>query len=178
MSSTQLWRSTTKQKMIDALGGKCVCCGYNKCNTALEFHHLNPKEKEFTFSMALASPKSWILLVEELRKCALLCANCHREVHLGITEVENKQYFNEEYTEYYTKIEMDECPICLKLKPVHNKTCSYTCAGKLRSKLDWNYIDLPSLLETYKNPEQVGKFLGVSGSAVRKRIKKVSQHTC
>ena len=174
MNSTQVWRSTTKQRMIDSLGGKCSCCGYSKCNSALEFHHLNPSEKEFSFSAALASPKAWNLLVIELKKCILLCANCHREVHAGIIEVDIKQYFNEEYAEYIFKAEMDECPICSKLKPASNKTCSPTCAGKLRGKLDWSSIDLPHLLTIYKNPEQVGKFLDVSGAAVRKQLKKIS----
>lgn len=172
MSKTQIWRINTKQRMIDALGGKCSCCGYNKCNSALEFHHLNPSEKEFGFSAALVRPKAWNLLVVELRKCVLLCANCHREVHSGITKVENKQYFNEEYAEYAVKIEMDECKVCSSLKPISNKTCSPACAGKLRGKINWSLIDLRQLLETYKNPEQIGKFLGVSGASVRKQLKK------
>jgi hypothetical protein len=31
-------------------GGECSICGYNKCVAALEFHHLNPSEKDFTIS--------------------------------------------------------------------------------------------------------------------------------
>jgi hypothetical protein len=33
--------------MIEYKGGCCVRCGYDKYQGALEFHHLNPKEKDF-----------------------------------------------------------------------------------------------------------------------------------
>ena len=36
------WRKRTKQKIIDAMGGCCQICGYNKCNAALELHHIDP----------------------------------------------------------------------------------------------------------------------------------------
>lgn len=72
-------RQIVKQQSIDYLGGKCSKCGYNKCIAALEFHHINPNEKDidyanykWTFSDKLKS---------ELDKCVLLCANCHREEH-------------------------------------------------------------------------------------------------
>ena len=41
-----------KQQCIDWKGGKCVCCGYNKCNNALDFHHLDPNKKEFNIAQA------------------------------------------------------------------------------------------------------------------------------
>lgn len=158
--------------MVDAFGGKCICCGYDKCNSALEFHHINPEEKDFSFGAAMASPKAWSSLVVELRKCVLLCSNCHREVHAGLKEIESKNYFNEEYAEYRIKVNMDSCPVCSKLKPINNRTCSLRCAGKLRSKINWEEVNLSELLVLYKNPEQVGKFLNVSGAAVRKQLKK------
>lgn len=33
----------TKEKLIEYKGGKCQVCGYNKCASALEFHHLHRK---------------------------------------------------------------------------------------------------------------------------------------
>jgi len=36
-----------KEKAIELLGSKCSICSYSRCVYALEFHHLNPKEKEF-----------------------------------------------------------------------------------------------------------------------------------
>ncbi len=43
-------RKEVKRRIIYVLGGKCQCCGYDKCEEALEVHHLNPDEKELTFS--------------------------------------------------------------------------------------------------------------------------------
>lgn len=64
------------------MGEKCQCCGYNKCITALEFHHLNPTEKDFSFCSN--TNRSWSDTRKELQKCILVCANCHREIHFGL----------------------------------------------------------------------------------------------
>ena len=37
-----------KYEAVLARGGKCEICGYNKNLSALEFHHKDPSEKEFT----------------------------------------------------------------------------------------------------------------------------------
>lgn len=73
------FRKKNKEKGIEYKGGKCEICGYNKCNSALEFHHIDPTNKSFTPSknMNLA----WEKLKLELDKCILVCANCHREIH-------------------------------------------------------------------------------------------------
>lgn len=64
-------------------GGKCQVCGYNKCVGALEFHHINSEEKDFGVS-AKGYTRSWDKVREEIDKCVLVCANCHREIHAGI----------------------------------------------------------------------------------------------
>ena len=69
-----------KEKCIEYKGGKCTSCGYNKCIAALEFHHRDPSTKKFSIV------KAWTKgfkreVIEELEKCELLCANCHREAH-------------------------------------------------------------------------------------------------
>jgi transposase len=69
-----------KNEMIQYKGGKCEMCGYNKYSGALEFHHLNPSEKEFNLSN-LKSYKFDEVIKNELDKCSLLCSNCHREIH-------------------------------------------------------------------------------------------------
>ena len=68
-----------KIKAVEYKGGKCEICGYNKVLEALEFHHIDPTQKEFTISAGVN--KSWISIQPELDKCMLLCANCHREIH-------------------------------------------------------------------------------------------------
>jgi 5-methylcytosine-specific restriction endonuclease McrA len=67
-------------------GNKCAICGYNKCSKALTFHHLDPKEKSFGLSER-GLTRSWEKIKKEIDKCVLLCANCHTEVHAGITKL-------------------------------------------------------------------------------------------
>ena len=44
------YRKKIKQKAVDYKGGKCEICGYNFCNRALVFHHLDESKKDFTIS--------------------------------------------------------------------------------------------------------------------------------
>jgi hypothetical protein len=46
--AVKTWRNKTKTRMVEAMGGKCAECGYNRCNDALEFHHIDPNGKDFT----------------------------------------------------------------------------------------------------------------------------------
>lgn len=61
------------------LGG-CKICGYNKCLEALEFHHIDPKQKDGNISRITNVDR----LNKEIDKCVLLCSNCHREFHAGM----------------------------------------------------------------------------------------------
>lgn len=72
-------RLDLKERAVAYLGGRCNICGYDKCPSAFDFHHIDPTEKDFVIS----SKTSWEAIEPELRKCVLLCANCHREVHAG-----------------------------------------------------------------------------------------------
>jgi hypothetical protein len=66
-------------------GGKCSICGYNKCMQALEFHHLDPNQKDIGVSTNLST--NFDKLKKEVEKCILVCANCHREIHSGLVNV-------------------------------------------------------------------------------------------
>lgn len=66
-----------KRRVIEHLGGKCTRCGYNKCHGALELHHHADKSSDWTILRNFG----WDRILKELKKCILLCANCHREVH-------------------------------------------------------------------------------------------------
>jgi hypothetical protein len=74
-------RRELRQQAVDYLGGKCEICGYTGFPSAFDFHHLDPRIKDFNISDRLASLE---VLKEELDKCALLCCRCHREVHEGL----------------------------------------------------------------------------------------------
>lgn len=70
-----------KLEAISMKGGKCEKCRYDKNISALDFHHLNPEEKDFQLDLRHFSNNNLDKLKLELDKCQLLCANCHREVH-------------------------------------------------------------------------------------------------
>ena len=72
-----------KRLLIEYKGGKCEQCGYNKCDGALQFHHIDPKEKDFTISQVNLNDTNFSIdkIIEEVNKCQLLCANCHAEIH-------------------------------------------------------------------------------------------------
>lgn len=57
----------------------CSQCGYNRCASALEFHHPDPNTKEYSVRSLMTRSRKKIK--EEMRKCILLCANCHKEHH-------------------------------------------------------------------------------------------------
>lgn len=67
-------------------GGKCMICGYNRCPDALDFHHTDPRKKEFGLAVG-GLTRSWDKIKKEIDKCVLICANCHREVHAGISQL-------------------------------------------------------------------------------------------
>lgn len=76
-----------KAECVMYKGGECEKCGYKKCFGALEFHHRNPKEKEFSICKKYSSRKLTDKIKKELDKCEILCGNCHREEHQKIREV-------------------------------------------------------------------------------------------
>lgn len=73
-------RKRVKEELIAYKGGKCEICGYDKCIAALDFHHINPEEKDFAISNSNIY-KNIEALKQEVDKCMLVCANCHRELH-------------------------------------------------------------------------------------------------
>lgn len=171
--SVKKWRKATKERIVASMGGKCQICGYSKCHEALELHHINPEEKEFQLGKIMANPISWDRIVVELRKCIMLCANCHREVHNDSANIpETYQTFSELYANYKQPIEDDNCPCCGKRKNIKNKFCSLSCAGKNKNKIDWKSVDLISLV-AQNGYAATGRLLGVTGAAVKKQYKKL-----
>ena len=90
----QLTRGMFLAKIKETRGGKCVRCGYNKCLKALEFHHLDPSQKDFTISNDHFRLEE---TVNESKKCILICSNCHKELHdnmWSIDELQKKEEVN------------------------------------------------------------------------------------
>lgn len=75
-------RKKRKERMdlaISILGGKCHKCENVFDNCQYDFHHVDPSEKDFTVSEGILLGKDRFF--NEIKKCILLCANCHRLEH-------------------------------------------------------------------------------------------------
>ncbi len=79
-------RRKIKVMSIEYKGGKCQICAYDKYQGALDLHHINPATKSFGIADK-GYTRSWERVRAELDKCILVCANCHREVEAGITQL-------------------------------------------------------------------------------------------
>lgn len=188
------WRLRTKWMMVTSMGSKCVVCGYQKCTRALNFHHLNPKEKEFSFGGIRARPKDWKEIEKELKKCILVCANCHMEIEEGVVDASK---FKSTYDSSLIIIEdktldrnfgLKKCVVCddtFRPKNGRQKACTMKCKqyvatikrnfGKRarKTKIDWPlYSSLMKMISLYGYSE-TGRKLGVSDNAIRKRLNKI-----
>jgi 5-methylcytosine-specific restriction endonuclease McrA len=79
-------RRRLKLRLIQEAGGRCQLCGYDRYAGALQFHHLDPAEKEFALSTR-GIARSLSKARAEARKCVLLCATCHAEVEAGLASL-------------------------------------------------------------------------------------------
>jgi hypothetical protein len=61
----------------------CKVCGENHIST-LDFHHTDPNEKEYGIAVMARTGFSFKRIIEEINKCEVLCANCHRKLHYNI----------------------------------------------------------------------------------------------
>lgn len=171
-----------KYEAVLVRGGKCEKCGYNHNIAALEFHHLNPDEKEFQIDMRHFSNSSIEKLQKELDKCILLCANCHREEHNSdlelsnipeiIKSADNKKSFNNQ--DKYGNI----CPVCGNRFPKSSGKiyCSNECRDSVRYA---NYPNIEEVEQKYKelhNWEKVAESFGLTRKVIqgiRKRAEKL-----
>ena len=166
-------RRRYKNRIIQAMGGKCQCCGYDKYDGALELHHINPDEKEF--SICDKTYIAWEKIEEELKKCILVCANCQREIE---AELIDKSLLSSSFDKIKYDIIQQEinnikigqkkyCPDCGKeitLRAERCPECSYkavrVCERPSRDELK-EKIRTMSFLE-------IGRQYGVSDNGIRR----------
>lgn len=155
-----------KRKVIELMGGKCSRCGYCRNYAALEFHHLDPSKKEINIS-GNGLKGSWKRLIVELKKCVLVCSNCHREEHnpdmfsLPESEIEINRIMNIELKS------TGRCPTC-QTEVFGTKYCSHACSCDSRRKVKRpGREELEELIRTTPFT-RIGEKYGVSDTAIRK----------
>jgi 5-methylcytosine-specific restriction endonuclease McrA len=81
------WRKKIREQYQDYKKTlSCLVCGENE-PACLDFHHTNPSEKEMAVREILNKNRSFARLMEEVKKCVVLCSNCHRKFHAGIIKL-------------------------------------------------------------------------------------------
>lgn len=169
------WRIKNKIKCVEYKGGCCSICGYNKCLSSLDFHHLDKTKKEFAIS-ANGNCRAWEKFKTELDKCIILCKNCHSEIHsqeYDNVKKEKRERIGDELEVEKPKVKKkyQNCIICKKENISNKLYCSVECSGKSRRK-----VERPSLEQLNKDLEEmsivkIGKKYGVSDNAIRKWLK-------
>jgi predicted HNH restriction endonuclease len=80
IAANQVVRARGKEKWDLYKGSlKCARCPEKHIAT-LDFHHINPTEKEYNVSKLVAN-RMYTKAYKEIKKCIVLCANCHRKLH-------------------------------------------------------------------------------------------------
>lgn len=165
-------RQNLKRRLLYVMGEKCCICGYNKCTSALEFHHLKPEEKDF--SIASNTNLAYEKCAEEIKKCILVCANCHREIHEKLIDVSQYSCFDEnKHLEILEELKQLKgstyhyCKNCGKIIDRKSERCP-EC-----NSLNQRIVERPSreiLKEKIRNLPftQIAKEYGVTDNAIRK----------
>ncbi len=93
-------RRKVKKLLIEYKGGKCIICGYDKCDNALSFHHVDPTKKDFTIGKMRKYTYNFELIKKEVDKCVLVCTRCHIEIHANYINLSDyidvSEYFSKE----------------------------------------------------------------------------------
>lgn len=133
------------------LGGRCEDCGETS-PVKLDFHHLDRRKKDIGICQ-LTQHATWAAIKKELRKCILLCRNCHVDRHFE--ESGNKALFQQCFSEIKRKAkELDKIS---------------------RPRLDWERIY--ALLKEGKTLIQIAHLLHKDVSTIREIAFRLQQRT-
>lgn len=181
-------RRAAKRAGVALLGGKCLKCG-EKRPYVLAFHHLDKNQKDNTPSRYIANSQ-FEQYFEEIKKCCLLCNNCHSEFHyfeandnitietyLGqtIQEIEQQNQDSDINRKYSLKTKIvkkcSQCGIELALNAKTN-LCHQCASIKQRTVVRPTKDELFQYLTEIKgNFTKAGQNYKVTDNAVRKWCK-------
>ena len=160
-----------KRRSVELMGGCCSICGYKKNLASLHFHHIDPLKKDVSWNKLRL--RKWSSIVKELKKCMLICANCHGELHSPETNliIESQGHDNIHINTKNLIFQTGICPSCNT--PVYGtKYCSIKCAKIGNRKVERpSKDDLKNLLSDMSYCA-IGRKYGVSDNAIRKWAKK------
>lgn len=90
--SKQSEQRNSIKEYIDSLKDKCVNCTESDIS-CLDFHHIIGEEKDNSLSNAIKNKWGKKRIEEEIKKCVVLCSNCHRKLHYyNLSLKELKEY--------------------------------------------------------------------------------------
>ena len=171
--NVKAWRRRTKSRLVEAFGNKCCMCGQKYEDELYDFHHIDPTNKKFSMGSRRGSCISWERIVEEVKKCVMVCSNCHRLLHNGYASIpKNSTRFDEKY-DTYEALKNKQCKVC-KIAIEETKTvCSRSCAAKLTGSIDWGNINLTKLYEKFDGSlYKLADHLHISHGSIWKRWQK------
>jgi hypothetical protein len=178
-------RKFLKFKCVNIKGSKCSKCGYDRNYAALEFHHAKDDKM---FNLCNLSSYSWDDIQNELKKCVLLCANCHSEEHNKLYNSSCDFEFDHESSFFkkkrgYFKAKIAICEVCgTKINSPKNKQrfCSLRCSAKKRQTAGKPDCETLKNLINKMSLEAAGRVYGVSGNTVKQWAKnyKISKEEC
>lgn len=165
-----------KLDLISVLGNRCCLCGFDLYPEALDFHHVNPEDKEYGIGSSNAATKALSKQLQELKKCVLVCANCHRGIHGGHLKVPTEwpTFYNETLAkQLLQKLEdikshkINYCKRCGKEIYRTSEHCE-ECSSILQRKIDRpSKEELKQLIRTLPFTQIAQKYK-VTDNAIRK----------
>jgi hypothetical protein len=186
-----------KLYLIDKKGGCCEVCGYKENMAGLVFHHIDPATKLFELDARVLSNKTMKKIEEEADKCQLLCHLCHTHYHYPNLNMDNFKNHEVNITGYnyskkllnLTPKEIDSIIYSINSTSLNNTAVmlqvdSETLRAFIKkenlgkriifsrqTKIIWP--EDKKLLEMLdgSNYSALGRILGVSGGAIKKRLK-------
>jgi hypothetical protein len=165
-----------KNRAIEMFGMACQVCGYKRCRRSFALHHVFPKTK--SFGLSLCWHLRWSRLVEELKKCILVCHNCHDEIHdglvsqetvLSIFENNKKLFYENDQDTFPSRIPKTQTCSCGKVFNGNGKYCSQECSHMAQRRTQWpSKENLKCEIENGTPFLRLAKIYKVSDNAVRK----------
>lgn len=165
-------RRVMKQALVEEAGGKCQICTYDAYIGGLDFHHLIPSEKSYGLGCR-GLTRAYALLRQEARKCILLCCRCHREVEAGLVSCQGIVSLIPDVQPYGTpgkRVDPSLKQMTIRNTGKVNLRKSYV----RKTKIVWPSHEVLAKMVAESNYSAVGRVLGVSDNAIRKRLKKMA----